>query len=101
MTHHTHTETHTDRYRYHFYILHFLPHLAYMPKIQILYLAYHRLPHAQTLRHAHTWKEILTHRYKYTQTHACLYTYTNTHTDIHVGNNELGIGFLDRFTWLD
>ena len=51
---HMHTETHTDRYRYHFYILHFLAHLAYMPKIQILYLAYHRLTHAQTLRHAHT-----------------------------------------------
>ena len=50
---HMHTETDTDRYRYSLYILHFLAHLAYMPKIQILYLAYHRLTHAQTFRHAH------------------------------------------------
>ena len=46
-TPHRHTDTHrhmhTYRYRYHFYIFHFLAHLAY-----------HRIAHAQTLRHAHT-----------------------------------------------
>ena len=45
-TPHTHTEiqihtgiytqTYTDRYKYNFYILHFLAHLAYMQKILIL-----------------------------------------------------------------
>ena len=37
----TQTRAHTHRYRYHFYILHFLAHLAYMLKILILYLAKH------------------------------------------------------------
>ena len=87
---HMHTHTHTDRYIYHFYILHILPHLAYMPKIQILYLAYHRLTHGQTLRHAHTWihtcTETLTHRYRYTDICMFVYKHTHTHTDVHVGN---------------
>ena len=59
MAHHTHihthtyiekyrciqTHAHTERYKYSFYILHFLAHLAYMPRILILYLAHHRLTH--------------------------------------------------------
>ena len=56
-------KVHYDPCRYHFYILHFLAHLAYIPKIQILYLAYHRLTHAQTLRHA------LRHRHTHVQRH--------------------------------
>ena len=35
----THAHTDTPIYRYHFYILYFLAHLAYMLKILILYLA--------------------------------------------------------------
>ena len=87
---HIHTQTHADRYIYHFYILHFLAHLTYMPKIQNLYLAYHRLTHAHTLRYAHTWThtctETLTHRYRYTDMHVCIYIHTHIHTDVHVGN---------------
>ena len=60
-TSYTHRRRHTDRCRYHFYILHFLAHLADLPKIQILYLAYHRLAHAQTLRHAHTQTHVQRH----------------------------------------
>ena len=52
-----------------------------MPKIQILYLAYHRLTHAQTLRHTHThmyrdWHtDTDTHRHM----HVCIHTQTHTH----------------------
>ena len=76
---HMHIQTQTDRYRYHFYILHFLAHLAYMPKIQILYLAYHRLTHAQTLKHGHThYRDIDTQ----IQIHRdmCMFVYKHTHT---------------------
>ena len=90
----THRHMHTQTHRYLFYILHLLTHLAYMPGIEILYLAYHRLTHAQTLRHAHTHTHTHTHiyiyrdidRWRYTETHACLYTNTTTQTDLHVGN---------------
>ena len=45
---HIHTQTDTDS------IFTFYTFWLIWPKIQILYLAYHRLTHAQTLRHAHT-----------------------------------------------
>ena len=80
----TQTHAHTDKYRYHFYILQYLAHLAYMPKIQILYLTYHRLTHAQTLRHLHT----RTHMYRDIDTQIqihrdiCMFVYKHTHTHL-------------------
>ena len=76
---HRHMHTYRQRYRYHFHILHFLAHLAYIPKI-------FGIPDTYTCTDTQTYVETLTHRYRYTETHACLYTYTNTHTDVHVGN---------------
>ena len=71
---HAHAQMHTDTDT--FYILHFLAHQAYMLKILILYLAHHRHTYAQIHRHVHTHRhtciEALTHRYRYTQTHACV-----------------------------
>ena len=49
-----HTDTCTQRYRYHICILHFLAHLAYMPKILILYLAHYTHMEIDTHRHMHT-----------------------------------------------
>ena len=49
---HTCPDIHRLQYRYQFYILHFLAHLAYMPKIQISYLAHYRYTQIQI--HVHT-----------------------------------------------
>ena len=84
-TPHTHlyryTQTHAHiqhRYRYHFHILHFLAHLAYMPKIFGI-LQTHTCTDTQTYvqRHWHTDTDTLRHMH-------VLYTYTNTHTNVHV-----------------
>ena len=90
----THTDSDADA------ISHFalLAQLAYMPKIQLLYLAHHR--HTQTQLHTDTHIHVQahrethkctgTHRYRctlrHTQTHACLYVHTHTHTDVYMGN---------------
>ena len=81
----THTDSDADT------ISHFalLAQLAYMPKIQILYLAHHR--HTQTQLHTDTHIHVQahpethkctgTHRYRYTQMHAHTHTCTQAHTE--------------------
>ena len=66
---------HTYRYRYHFYILHFLGHLAYMPKI-------FGIPQNCTCTH------IDTHMYRDINTEIqiwdiCMFVYIHKHTHIH------------------
>ena len=90
-TTHTHTDTHrlmhTYRYRYHFYILHFLVHLAYMLKI-------FGTPQNCTCTDTQTCTHIDTHMYRDINTdtlrhmHVCIntQTHTYTHADVYVGN---------------
>ena len=48
------TDTCIHRYRYNFYILHYLDHLANMPKILISHLAHHT--HIQIHRHMYVYR---------------------------------------------
>ena len=61
-----------------------------MPKIQILYLAYYKFTHAQTLRHAHTdthmYRDIDTQTQIHTDTCMFVYIHKHTHNDMQVGN---------------
>ena len=90
------TDTYTHRYRYHFYILHFLDHLAYMPKILISHLAHHT--HTDTHRLMHTYRyryhfyilHLLAHLaympkiFGILQNCTCADTQTCTHIDTHI-----------------
>ena len=57
---HMHTETHTDRYRCHLYILHFLAHLAYIQRYKFY------IWHTTDL-HMHRHSDMHTHRHTHVQ----------------------------------
>ena len=104
-----HIQTHTDSDADTISPFALLAQLAYMPKIQILYLTHHR--HTQTQLHTDTHIHVQahpethkctgTHRYRYTQMHVHTHTHTDahrhtlrhtdtcmfvcTHTDVHMG----------------
>ena len=63
------TQTHTDRYRYHFYILHFLAYLAYMPDTNFIY----GIPQ--------TYTSTVTQAYIYIDTYTCTETLTHRYRD--------------------
>ena len=84
-----HIQTHRDSGADIISLFAHLAQLAYMPKIQILYLVYHR--HTQTQLHTdthihvqthpETHKCTSTHRYGYMQMHA------HTHRQMHTGTH--------------
>ena len=77
---HTHIQIHTDTYRYHFQILHFLANLVYMPNIFGIPQTY-TCTDTQTYvqRHWHTDTDTLRHMQVCKHMHVCIHKQTHTH----------------------